>query len=86
MNLLAKHLESIGDTSNAVKQYELSDTHTVEVPRMLTENLEDLEAYVNEMKDKKLLEWWARYTESKGNFDKALEYYSKAEDFLSIVR
>jgi intraflagellar transport protein 140 len=35
---------------------------------------------------KALLEWWARYAESKRAFDKALEFYKKAEDWLSLVR
>ena len=32
--------------------YEKSDTHRFEVPRMLSEDLQSLELYVNKMKDK----------------------------------
>jgi intraflagellar transport protein 140 len=83
-----KFLESIGDTSNAIKQYELSETHRQEVPRMLYEadNFEDLEAYIENMNDKALTEWWARYEESRSGFDKALSYYRKSESYFALVR
>lgn len=32
--------------------YEKSDTHRFEVPRMLSEDLQSLELYINRMKDK----------------------------------
>lgn len=32
--------------------YEKSDTHRFEVPRMLSEDLQSLELYINKMKDK----------------------------------
>lgn len=35
--------------------YEKSDTHRFEVPRMLSEDLQALENYVNKMKDKSVL-------------------------------
>ena len=46
----------------------------------------DLEDYVHRSADKDLLKWWAAYLESKGRYDKARKYYSKANDFLSLVR
>ncbi|PRP89671.1 intraflagellar transport protein [Planoprotostelium fungivorum] len=84
----AKYLESIGDFTGAVKQFEESETHRHEVPRMLfkAKNFEDLETYIDSMKDNSLLEWWARYAESKGLFDKAIQYYQRAQDYLSLVR
>ena len=32
---LAKHFESIGEIENAIRHFVLSETHKVEVPRML---------------------------------------------------
>lgn len=83
-----RSLEVIGDTSNAVKQYEQSETHRSEVPRMLLEsnNEEDLEAYVNSVNDTYLFGWLANYWEGKGNVEKALHYYQRASDHLSITR
>ncbi|KAK3281449.1 hypothetical protein CYMTET_10767 [Cymbomonas tetramitiformis] len=84
----ARHLESIGDTPGATSAYEMSETHRAEVPRMLYENnmLEELEEYINTTQDKKLMKWWARYCESSGMFDKALECYQTAGDYLALVR
>ena len=33
-----------------------------------------------------LLKWWAQFAESNGQFDKALQYYERANDHLAIVR
>jgi intraflagellar transport protein 140 len=52
----------------------------------VAENFEDLQTYIDGMKDKTLTEWWARYAESKGAFEKALACYKAAGDYLSIVR
>jgi hypothetical protein len=53
-HLYGKYLESLGDTVNAIKQYEQAETFRYEVPRMLfeAENLDDLESYIDNMKDK----------------------------------
>ena len=56
-------------------RYEKSETHRFEVPRMLFENVQELEAYVIKSKDKKLLGWWAQYLESNGEMDSALQFY-----------
>ena len=32
------------------------------------------------------MEWWARYEESRSNFDKAISYYRKAENYFATVR
>ena len=45
------------------------------MPRMLFENVQELEAYVIKSKDKKLLGWWAQYLESNGEMDSALQFY-----------
>jgi intraflagellar transport protein 140 len=84
----AKHLESIGETSNAIKHYERSDTHRKEVPRLLfdAQYVDDLESYITQAADKELLKWWAQYCESNGYFEKASHFYSRAEDHLSLVR
>ena len=83
-----KHLESIGDVEGAMKHYEESGTFRNEVPRMLHTMglMGELEDYVHRSADKELLKWWAAYLESKGRYDKARKYYSKANDFLSLVR
>lgn len=48
----AKHLEASADCGLALSYYEKSDTHRFEVPRMLSEDLQSLELYINRMKDK----------------------------------
>jgi len=63
--LYAKHLESLGEIEKAIKQYEYSNTHTREVPRMLFESCnsgqtskKDLERYIKERKNPKLYKWY----------------------------
>ena len=46
-----------------------------QVPRMLFDNISELENYVLKSKDKGLLAWWARYLESTGEMDTALQFY-----------
>uniref|UniRef100_A0A8C4XRT4 Intraflagellar transport protein 140 homolog n=1 Tax=Falco tinnunculus TaxID=100819 RepID=A0A8C4XRT4_FALTI len=82
----AKHLEATGEHSLALAHYEKSDTHRFEVPRMLTEDLQALENYVNKMKDKSLWKWWAQYLESQSEMESALKYYALAQDYFSLVR
>ncbi|OWF41021.1 intraflagellar transport protein 140 homolog [Mizuhopecten yessoensis] len=82
----AKHLEVKGDYSDAIPNYEKSDTHRFEVPRMLFDEPEALEQYISRHKDKALHKWWAQYMESTGEMDAALQYYETAQDFLSLVR
>ncbi|KAG8506365.1 Intraflagellar transport protein 140, partial [Galemys pyrenaicus] len=48
----ARHLEASGERGLALGHYEKSDTHRFEVPRMLSEDLQSLELYVDKMKDK----------------------------------
>ncbi|NWY05934.1 IF140 protein, partial [Nothoprocta ornata] len=82
----AKHLEATGDHGLALTHYEKSDTHRFEVPRMLSEDLQALENYVNKMKDKNLWKWWAQYLESQSEMEAALKYYELAQDYFSLVR
>uniref|UniRef100_A0A4W3HUQ7 Intraflagellar transport 140 n=1 Tax=Callorhinchus milii TaxID=7868 RepID=A0A4W3HUQ7_CALMI len=82
----AKHLEAMGEQHLALSHYEKSDTHRFEVPRMLLEDLQALEIYVNKAKDKSLWKWWAQYLESQAEMDSALKYYEMAQDYLSLVR
>jgi len=86
--LYARHLESVGDTPGAIKHYELAEAHRYEVPRMLydSQQLDDLEAYINAGDDKELLKWWAQYSESKGQFDKAVKFYQRANAMLDLCR
>ncbi|XP_041073639.1 intraflagellar transport protein 140 homolog isoform X1 [Polyodon spathula] len=82
----AKHLEAMGDRNMALVHYEKSDTNRFEVPRMLLDDLQALEIYVNKMKDKSLYKWWAQYLESQSDMESALRYYECAQDYLSLVR
>ncbi|XP_064637216.1 intraflagellar transport protein 140 homolog [Lineus longissimus] len=82
----AKHLEAKGDITSAVPVYEKADTHRFEVPRMLFEEPQALEAYIMKTKDKALRKWWAQYMESTGEMETALQFYEAAQDYLSLVR
>ncbi|NXK69902.1 IF140 protein, partial [Sylvietta virens] len=82
----AKHLEATGQQSLALTHYEKSDTHRFEIPRMLSEDLQALENYINKMKDKSLWKWWAQYLESQSDMESALKYYALAQDYFSLVR
>ncbi len=84
----AKHLESIGEVTSAIEHYQLSDTAKSEIPRMLflLNRIEELEDFVTDSEDVELLKWWGAYLESNERFDKARKYYSKAGDYLSLVR
>ncbi|KAM6155253.1 intraflagellar transport protein 140 homolog [Rhynchocyon petersi] len=82
----AKHLEASADCSLALSYYEKSDTHRFEAPRMLAEDLQTLERYINQMRDKTLWRWWAQYLESQAELEAALRYYELAQDYFSLVR
>ncbi|KAG8557746.1 hypothetical protein GDO81_016722 [Engystomops pustulosus] len=82
----AKHLEATGDRNASLTYFEKSDTHRFEIPRMLLDNPQNLETYINNKKDKILWKWWAQYLESQSDLDTALKYYELAQDYLSLVR
>ncbi|KAM4631549.1 intraflagellar transport protein 140 homolog [Discoglossus pictus] len=82
----AKHLEATGDRNISLNYFEKSDTHRFEIPRMLLDDPQSLEIYINKKKDKNLWKWWAQYLESQADLDSALKYYEMAQDYLSLVR
>lgn len=84
----AQFLESVGDVRNAIRHYELSGTHYREVPRMLHEagQIDNLGRYVRTKDDPKLYKWWGQYCEYRGDLANARQYYTRAKDFLSLVR
>lgn len=97
----AKHLESIHDVKGAIKHFKQSNTFRQEVPRMLYAlgRMDQLEKFVEstfssqqdedenvKTHDPILLKWWGSYLESEKNYDLALTYYNRANDYLSVVR
>lgn len=97
----AKQLESEGKFSEAIKYYELSNTHAFEVPRMLysvSGNNASLAAYCNrdindaeESSSKiqsqlQLYKWWAQYSESIKDMEEAIKAYMKAKDYYNLIR
>ncbi|KAM9015945.1 intraflagellar transport protein 140 homolog isoform 3-T4 [Ara ararauna] len=84
--LTAGDMDEAFKSIRLIKSYEKSDTHRFEIPRMLSEDLQALESYVNKMKDKNLWKWWAQYLESQSEMESALKYYALAQDYFSLVR
>ncbi|MCO5582156.1 hypothetical protein L7F22_036046 [Adiantum nelumboides] len=84
----AKHLEAVGDIQMAIHQYELSNTHRYEVPRMLYSlgKVDDLKNYVDDKKDPSLHRWWANYCEAKSMLHNAIDHYKLAGEVASVVR
>ena len=84
----ARYLETVGDIPAAIKNFEASETHRRQVPRMLFEagRLDDLEMYVESACDEELTRWWGKYCEVKGDFDRAMRLYAKMSDEFSMVR
>ena len=50
------------------------------------EQVNQLAAYIQDMRDPELLRWWGKYNESLGQFDTALQSYQQANDTVAIVR
>eukprot|EP00192_Tetraselmis_astigmatica_P000931 CAMPEP_0117694304 /NCGR_PEP_ID=MMETSP0804-20121206/27375_1 /TAXON_ID=1074897 /ORGANISM="Tetraselmis astigmatica, Strain CCMP880" /LENGTH=1395 /DNA_ID=CAMNT_0005507981 /DNA_START=130 /DNA_END=4318 /DNA_ORIENTATION=+ len=84
----AKQLELLRDYKGAIKEFELSNTHQDEVPRMMyeTNQIDELEQYIQSADDSSLTKWWARYHESLGEYDNARKFYEAAGDYLAVVR
>ncbi|OAF69068.1 hypothetical protein A3Q56_03178 [Intoshia linei] len=82
----AKSYENIGDIQKAILYYEKADCYEREITRLLMDNIEECENYIKSSNNKKLFKWWALYCESRGDLKSALEYYEKAEDYVSIVK
>lgn len=83
-----KYLEESGDVAGAISAYESAGTHVSNVPRMLygAGRLAELKEYIDRAGHKELYLWWAKYSESAGQFDDALAYYDQAGDQLARVR
>ncbi|KJH43570.1 tetratricopeptide repeat protein [Dictyocaulus viviparus] len=82
----AKYLEKSGALDAAVENYEKSETHHFEVPRMFADTPKILEGYIRRKKEPELQAWWARYLESIGELEGAVSFYSSAKDIMSVVR
>lgn len=41
--------------------------------------------YMEQTTDQDMLKWWAQYVESRGDIDRALKLYGKANDCVSQV-
>ncbi|TKR66752.1 hypothetical protein L596_022998 [Steinernema carpocapsae] len=82
----AKFLEGMGSMEEAIAYYERSKTHHFEIPRMLFEDAVFLEEYLKRHRDPHLQKWWAQFLESTGEFEGAVNYYTSAMDYLSVVR
>lgn len=88
----ARYLESQDMIEEAIKYYELSNNHAVEVPRMLfNRDLNQLKDYCTKSKvstgdDLRLKNWWALYCESQGNIDEAIKTYEEGQDYYNLVR
>ncbi|VDP77147.1 unnamed protein product, partial [Schistosoma curassoni] len=82
----AKELESVGNIQQAIEHYIKSGTYQFEVPRMLQNNPELLESFVNKQNDQNVKSWWAKTLEAQGRLEEAKTYYSNSKDYLSLVR
>uniref|UniRef100_UPI00358F9C54 intraflagellar transport protein 140 homolog n=1 Tax=Myxine glutinosa TaxID=7769 RepID=UPI00358F9C54 len=83
---LAHYMEEKGDVDAAIHNYEKSETHRVEVPRMLFDNKQALQAYIAKSKDRSLVKWWGQYLESIGMMQEAYKYFETAQDYQSRIR
>ncbi|CAH8632121.1 unnamed protein product [Schistosoma mattheei] len=82
----AKELESVGNIQQAIEHYIKSGTYQFEVPRMLQNNPELLESFVNKQNDQNIKSWWAKTLEAQGRLEEAKTYYFNSKDYLSLVR
>jgi intraflagellar transport protein 140 len=81
-----KFLEACGKTKEAERRFEASLTHHFEVPRMYTDDPDQLKEYIERSGSQELEKWWAQFLESSQDMSGALEYYGKAGDALSQAR
>ncbi|KAJ8931389.1 hypothetical protein NQ314_015707 [Rhamnusium bicolor] len=82
----ARTLEQAGDLKEAAARYERANTHLYDVPRMLSDHPQQLQAYMSKTKDKEMLKWWGQYIESQGDMRSALKVYASSGDVYSQVR
>jgi len=48
--------------------------------------IDNLGKYVRTQDDPKLYKWWGQYCEYRGDLANARQYYTRAKDFLALVR
>uniref|UniRef100_A0A183T2B2 TPR_REGION domain-containing protein n=1 Tax=Schistocephalus solidus TaxID=70667 RepID=A0A183T2B2_SCHSO len=83
----AQDLRKQDRIDDAIAHYIKSNTHLVEVPRMLKDSPDQLEAFVKaNPNNRDLQRWWAQTLEAEGLLEEAEVYYSLANDYLSLVR
>nr|CDS24042.1 intraflagellar transport protein 140 [Echinococcus granulosus] len=82
----ALELKNQGNIEDAIHHFVQSNTHCVEVPRMLKDFPEKLEEFVNSHPSRELHHWWAQSLEAKGRLKEAELYYSRVKDYVSLVR
>ncbi|EUB58340.1 Intraflagellar transport protein [Echinococcus granulosus] len=93
----ALELKNQGNIEDAIHHFVQSNTHCVEVPRMLKDSPEKLEEFVNSHPSRyhsfgliechrELHHWWAQSLEAKGRLKEAELYYSRVKDYVSLVR
>ncbi|VDK41143.1 unnamed protein product [Taenia asiatica] len=82
----ALELRDQGNIEGAIHHFIQSNTHYVEVPRMLKNSLEKVEEFVSSHPCRELHHWWARSLEAKGRLKEAELYYSRVKDYVSLVR
>ncbi|KAL2623040.1 hypothetical protein R1flu_003245 [Riccia fluitans] len=88
LHAYAKHLESLGNIKDAVHHYEVSGSHRHEVPRMLytSQQVKELQEYVDKSGDPPLQRWWGHFCEANNLLPQAIDYYTVAGDVTSLVR
>ncbi|KAI8911808.1 hypothetical protein EDD86DRAFT_246061 [Gorgonomyces haynaldii] len=82
----AKHLSETGDQSGAIAAFEKSQGAKSEIPRLLMRNKQDLENYMASTTDTEIIKWFAQNAEGHLDYETALSYYEKIQDFCSQIR
>ncbi|XP_003373232.1 intraflagellar transport protein 140 [Trichinella spiralis] len=81
-----KYLQETGKLHEAIEYFEKASVEAIEIPRLITESVAQLEAYVQQKQTKCTLDWWAQFLESRGQLDEAMKAYTKANDICSVIR
>lgn len=84
----AQNYEMHKNFEEAIKYYDLSETGSEEVPRMLLANkkYERLSTYAEASNDNKVYSFQGQVFQQNNRIEDAIKYYQKAEDIGSIVR
>ncbi|KRX47854.1 Intraflagellar transport protein -like protein [Trichinella murrelli] len=80
------YLQETGKLYEAIEYFEKASVEAIEIPRLITESVAQLEAYVQRKQTKCTLDWWAQFLESRGQLDEAMKAYTKANDICSVIR